>query len=286
MDGVILINKEKGMTSQNVVSKVKRILNLDKAGHAGTLDPNATGVLPILINKGTKLSKYLIEHDKIYIATLKIGEKRSTGDIEGEIIESDNTEIKNISKEKILEVLKSFEGVQNQTPPIYSALKVNGKKLYDYARNGEEVEIKPREINIYDIKLLEILDKSNEIKFEVSCSKGTYIRVLCEDIASKLNTCGYMSELQRIKVNNFNISESVTIAELENTKENIKIIKVEDLFLDKEIITLNKRKEELFLNGVMLTFEYPDGIYRIYSGDKFLGLGTVQNKLLKRDIVL
>lgn len=286
MDGVILINKEKGMTSQNVVSKVKRILNLDKAGHAGTLDPNATGVLPILINKGTKLSKYLIEHDKIYIATLKIGEKRSTGDIEGEIIESDNTEIKNISKENILEVLKSFEGVQTQTPPIYSALKVNGKKLYDYARNGEEVEIKPREINIYDIKLLEILDKSNEIKFEVSCSKGTYIRVLCEDIASKLNTCGYMSELQRIKVNNFNISESITIAELENTKENIKIIKVEDLFLDKEIITLNKRKEELFLNGVMLTFEYPDGIYRIYSGDKFLGLGTVQNKLLKRDIVL
>ena len=285
MDGVILINKEKGMTSQNVVSKVKRILNLDKAGHAGTLDPNATGVLPILVNKGTKLSKYLIEHDKIYIATLKLGEKRSTGDIEGEIIETDNSQIKDISKEKILEVLESFKGIQNQIPPIYSALKVNGKKLYDYARNGEEVEIKPREINIYDIKLLEIYDESNEIKFEVSCSKGTYIRVLCEDIASRLNTVGYMSDLQRTRVNNFDISESITISELEENKD-IKIIEVEDLFLDKEKINLNNRKEELFLNGVMLTFEYPDGIYRIYSGDNFLGLGTVQNKLLKRDIVL
>lgn len=285
MDGVILINKEKGMTSQNVVSKVKRILNLDKAGHAGTLDPNATGVLPILVNKGTKLSKYLIEHDKIYIATLKLGEKRSTGDVEGEVTEKDNIDLKNISKENILEVLESFKGVQSQIPPIYSALKVNGKKLYDYARNGEEVEIKPREINIYDIKLLEIYDESNEIKFEVSCSKGTYIRVLCEDIASRLNTVGYMSDLQRTRVNNFDISESITISELEENK-NIKIIEVEDLFLDKEKINLNNRKEELFLNGVMLTFEYPDGIYRIYNNDKFIGLGTVQNKLLKRDIVL
>lgn len=285
MDGVILINKEKGMTSQNVVSKVKRILNFDKAGHAGTLDPNATGVLPILVNKGTKLSKYLIEHDKIYIATLKLGEKRSTGDVEGEVTEKDDIDLKNISKENILEVLESFKGVQSQIPPIYSALKVNGKKLYDYARNGEEVEIKPREINIYDIKLLEIYDESNEIKFEVSCSKGTYIRVLCEDIASRLNTVGYMSDLQRTRVNNFDISESITISELEENKD-IKIIEVEDLFLDKEKINLNNRKEELFLNGVMLTFEYPDGIYRIYNNDKFIGLGTVQNKLLKRDIVL
>ena len=285
MDGVILINKEKGMTSQNVVSKVKRILNLDKAGHAGTLDPNATGVLPILVNKGTKLSKYLIEHDKIYIATLKLGEKRSTGDVEGEVTEKDEIDLKNISKENILEVLESFKGVQSQIPPIYSALKVNGKKLYDYARNGEEVEIKPRKINIYDIKLLEIYDESNEIKFEVSCSKGTYIRVLCEDIASRLNTVGYMSDLQRTRVNNFDISESITISELEENKD-IKIIEVEDLFLDKEKINLNNRKEELFLNGVMLTFEYPDGIYRIYNNDKFIGLGTVQNKLLKRDIVL
>lgn len=285
MDGVILINKEKGMTSQNVVSKVKRILNLDKAGHAGTLDPNATGVLPILVNKGTKLSKYLIEHDKIYIATLKLGEKRSTGDVEGEVTEKDDIDLKNISKENILEVLESFKGVQSQIPPIYSALKVNGKKLYDYARNGEEVEIKPRKINIYDIKLLEIYDESNEIKFEVSCSKGTYIRVLCEDIASRLNTVGYMSDLQRTRVNNFDISESITISELEENKD-IKIIEVEDLFLDKEKINLNNRKEELFLNGVMLTFEYPDGIYRIYNNDKFIGLGTVQNKLLKRDIVL
>ena len=285
MDGVILINKEKGMTSQNVVSKVKRILNFDKAGHAGTLDPNATGVLPILVNKGTKLSKYLIEHDKIYIATLKLGEKRSTGDVEGEVTEKDDIDLKNISKENILEVLESFKGVQSQIPPIYSALKVNGKKLYDYARNGEEVEIKPRKINIYDIKLLEIYDESNEIKFEVSCSKGTYIRVLCEDIASRLNTVGYMSDLQRTRVNNFDISESITISELEENKD-IKIIEVEDLFLDKEKINLNNRKEELFLNGVMLTFEYPDGIYRIYNNDKFIGLGTVQNKLLKRDIVL
>lgn len=184
--GIVIINKEIGDTSQKVVSKVKKILNEKKAGHIGTLDPLAEGVLPILIGNATKLSKYLIEHDKTYVATLKLGIKKDTGDEEGLIIET--KEVKDLDEETIKNVLKKFEGKQLQSPHKYSAVKIGGKKLYEYAREGIEVEIPKREIEIYSIKLLEINNDEKEISFEVSCSKGTYIRVLCEDIAEKLET--------------------------------------------------------------------------------------------------
>lgn len=187
MDGIILINKEKNCTSHDVVYKVKKILK-EKVGHTGTLDPNATGVLPILIGKGTKLSKYLISHDKIYVVTLKFGEKRDTGDSEGIVIEEKIVSNEVLVKENILNVFNQFIGKQKQIPPMYSAIKVNGKKLYEYARKGKTVEIKPREIEIYSINLNKIDNENKEIVFEVSCSKGTYIRSLCEDIAKALNT--------------------------------------------------------------------------------------------------
>jgi len=184
MNGILIVNKPKGFTSQDVVSKVKKILNEKKAGHTGTLDPLATGVLPVLIGSSTKLSKYLIEHNKTYVAKIKLGQKTDTGDSEGKVI--DEKPIPSISVSKIEKVLHTFMGKQNQIPPMYSAIKVNGKKLYEYARSGENVEITPRRIEIYSIKLLNFED--GQIEFEVSCSKGTYIRVLCEDIAKALGT--------------------------------------------------------------------------------------------------
>lgn len=283
MDGVIIINKQKNFTSHDVVNVIRKKLNIKKVGHTGTLDPNATGVLPILVGKATKISKYLIEHDKTYIATIKLGEKTDTGDSEGQVIEEKLVPT-DLKKEDINNALQSFLGKQKQVPPIYSAIKINGKKLYEYAREGKEVKLEAREIEIYKIQLLEY--KNSKIKFEVECSKGTYIRTLCEDIAKKLGTVGYMEELQRTKVNNFKIGDSVLLDDitLENVEENL--IKTEEVFKEKDKIELDNKKLELFLNGVKLTYDLPKDIYRIYNNKQFIGIGIVENKLLKRDIVI
>lgn len=282
MDGILIVYKEVGYTSQDVVSKAKKILNEKKAGHAGTLDPMAEGVLPVLLGKCTKLSKYLINHDKTYEAIIKLGEKRDTGDSEGNIIE--NRSLEKYTGKEINDVLKSLLGKNKQKPPMYSAIKVNGKKLYEYAREGVQIEVKSRDIEIYDIRLLKYdLDKS-EISFEVSCSKGTYIRTLCEDIAEKLGTVGYMKELIRTKVDKFSIDQAIRLDDI--TLENLPLIKMEQYFDNINNIVLNKRKSELFLNGVMLSFDYDDGLYNVYNNDTYLGLGTIKNKLLKRDIII
>lgn len=284
MDGIIIINKPKNYTSHDIVRKAKKLLN-EKVGHTGTLDPNATGVLPLLIGKGTLLSKYLIEHDKIYEAVLKLGEKTDTADGEGKVLESQNVEQSILKKENIEKIFNNLEGKQEQIPPMYSAIKLNGKKLYEYARKGIEVEVKPRTIEIYKLELIKIEDM--EIIFRVSCSKGTYIRTLCEKIAEELGTIGYMKELKRIQVGEFNIKDSITIEELEDQEiVSNKFITIEKYFSNYENIVLNERKFQLFLNGVQLTYELKDGIYKIYKENEFIGIGTVKNKLLKRDIII
>ena len=284
MDGIIIINKPKNYTSHDIVRKAKKLLN-EKVGHTVTLDPNATGVLPLLIGKGTLLSKYLIEHDKIYEAVLKLGEKTDTADGEGKVLESQNVEQSILKKENIERIFNNLEGKQEQIPPMYSAIKLNGKKLYEYARKGIEVEVKPRTIEIYKLELIKIEDM--EIIFRVSCSKGTYIRTLCEKIAEELGTIGYMKELKRIQVGEFNIKDSITIEELENQEiVSNKFITIEKYFSNYENIVLNERKFQLFLNGVQLTYELKDGIYKIYKENEFIGIGTVKNKLLKRDIII
>lgn len=180
---------------------------LKRCGHIGTLDPLASGVLPVLIGKATKLSDMLMNHDKEYICTLKLGIKTETLDLEGEIIqkEEENNKIKNIiqSKEKIVKVLNLFKGEIEQTPPIYSAIKINGRKAYEIARSGETVDIPKRKVTIFSIELLEINKENFEIKFKVNCSKGTYIRSLCDDIAKKLGTIGTMTSLIRTRVRKF-----------------------------------------------------------------------------------
>ena len=287
MDGVILINKGKGCTSHDVVNKVKHIFN-EKVGHTGTLDPNATGLLPLLIGKGTKLSYYLINHDKEYEVTLKLGEKTDTADGEGMVIEKHEVDRKVLQEENIKNVLNSFIGKQMQTPPIYSAIKVNGKKLYEYARKNIEVDIKPRQIEIYNICLEA---DENLIHFTVQCSKGTYIRSLCEDIAKKLGTIGYMQELNRTKVGIFKIEDSIKVEELEKNSLKDYLITVEDLFFrlynkDNKIL-LNKKYLELYLNGVKLSNKNKDGMYAIYDeNNSFIGIGSIQNGLLKRELCI
>ena len=292
MQGIIIINKPQGFTSQDVVSKTKKILNVKKAGHTGTLDPLATGVLPVLLGNYTKLSKYLIEHDKTYVAKIKLGEKRVTGDQEGEVIETKTVNDEMFFTENIQKVLKSFLGKQMQTPPIYSAIKVDGKKLYEYARQGIDVKIEPREIEVYKLDLLNIYPETKEIEVSVSCSKGTYIRVLCEDIAKELGTVGFMSFLNRIVVDKFKIEDAIDFDTLEKNKGNEEFLKnniitMEEVFGEFPKLILNSRKLELFLNGVMLTFKNEDGIYNIYDeNNKYIGTGTIRNELLKRDIIL
>jgi len=281
MNGILIINKPKGYTSHDVVNVLRKELNTKKIGHTGTLDPNATGVLPILVGQATKISKYLIEHNKTYIAELKLGDKSSTGDIEGAIIES--KEIPNLTNMQVETTLNSFLGKQLQTPPIYSSIKINGKKAYEYARKGEIVEIPPREIEIMNISLIKF--EKDIITFEVKCSKGTYIRVLCEDIAEKLGTVGLMSNLTRTEVDDFNIKNAYTLDDIKN-KRAIDLINIEDVFKTKPSIKLDERKTGLFLNGVQLTYNEEDNIYRVYNESEFLGLGIVKNNLLKRDVII
>ena len=284
MDGILIINKEKGWTSNDVVQKVKHMVG-EKVGHTGTLDPMAQGVLPLLIGKGTEISKYLINHDKEYDVTLKLGIRTSTADSEGEVLEEKNVKKENLKEENVKKVLESFVGKNIQTPPIYSAIKVKGKKLYEYARKGQKVEIPKREIEIYNITLKDIIENQNEIKFNVSCSKGTYIRSLAEDIANKLETVGFMKKLNRIKVGEFEIKDAVKISDLSNNIEEY-IITIEEFFKNNEKIFLNDKELKLFLNGVKIDKVGPDDIYKIYQGDRFIGMGVIQNNKLKRDIIL
>lgn len=283
MDGVLIVNKTKGCTSHDIVYQVKKIVN-EKVGHTGTLDPMATGVLPLLIGKGTLCSKYLINHDKIYEVQLTLGVKTDTADSEGTIIEERNVPEEAFQKEKIEEVLETFLGKQEQVPPMYSAIKVNGKKLYEYARKGETIEVKPRKIEIYNIELIQINKEDRQIEFKVNCSKGTYIRSLCEDIAKKIGTVGYMSGLNRVQVGDFSIKQAISIEQLKKGEN--PYITIEDLFQESQEILLEKQRLQPFLNGVKLTMKKSDGAYRVYCDQHFIGIGTVNNEFLKRDIIL
>lgn len=232
MNGILLIDKPKEYTSHDIVAIVKKI-SKEKVGHTGTLDPNATGVLPLLIGKATQISKYLINHDKTYIATVKLGIKTDTADSEGKVIEE--KDVIGFNTEIVEKVLNNMIGKQKQIPPMYSAIKVKGKKLYEYARNGEEIKIAPRDIEIYDMKLLNVNNEEAEITFKISCSKGTYIRTVCEDIAERLNTVGYMKDLRRIRVGEFDINQSINIEDIKNNISLLeeKVISIEEFFSNK-----------------------------------------------------
>lgn len=281
MNGVIIVNKPTGITSQDVVTEIRKSMKIKSVGHAGTLDPLASGVLPILVSKGTRISKYLIDHDKEYIATLRLGKQTDTGDITGEVIDEKDVPTTALDEENVKDVLESFIGEQAQIPPMYSAIKVDGRKLYEYARMGEKVEVKPRQIKIYNIELININVDSKEIVYRVACSKGTYIRTLCEDIAKELGTVGTMSALVRTKAGDFTVEQAIDLDKLVTlSNEEIKekyFIDIEEAFKSYDSINLKSDNElKLFINGMMLIRKKENNVYRIYDKDnKFIGLGVI-----------
>ena len=241
MNGFILVNKKKDMTSRDVVNILTKILNTKKIGHTGTLDPFAEGILLVAVNKGLKVVKLLNYKDKEYIAKVRLGIKTDTLDITGNILEEKKEEL---NKEELLEVLKSFIGEYSYEVPIYSAIKVNGKKLYEYARNNQKVELPIKNSYIYDIKLIDF--KDNSFTFSVKVSNGTYIRALVRDISKKLNKLMTLEELTRTKVDNLLIENSYTLEDIKNN--NFKLLKINDLLNYKEV-ELERDLEDKVLNG-------------------------------------
>ncbi len=291
MDGILNVYKPRECTSHDIVAKIKKITG-EKVGHTGTLDPLAQGVLPVLIGKGTLCSKYLVNHNKKYRVELKLGKRTDTLDAEGEVIEEKEVPeelLEKLNIENIRKILKKFEGQIEQIPPMYSAIKVKGKKLYEYARKGQNVEIPTRKIMIYSIDLVDILKSENVIVFDVFCGKGTYIRTLCEDIAKSFGTIGFMQNLLRTQVGEFRLEDSISLLmkdekDLEVIRKNI--ISIEKIFSQYPKIKIEQQTLKYFLNGVRITQNVKDGVYRVYTEDKFLGIGVVKEKLLKRDIIL
>lgn len=272
MNGILIVNKEKDYTSRDIVNKIGGILKTKKIGHTGTLDPIATGVLVICIGNATKLCEILTSEYKEYIATIKLGEKTDTLDTTGTIIQTQ--EVPKLSINKIKEVLNSFLGSSIQTTPIYSAVKVNGKKLYEYAREGKEVELPQRQINISNIELISY--QNNEIVFKTTVSKGTYIRALIEDICHKLNTIGTMSKLERTKQGIFNIEDSYTIEDIKNG--NYKLLTIEETLSNLETLTINEDLYNQVKNGSIIDKVFKNNIACLKYKDKIVAIYQTYHK--------
>lgn len=270
--GILNINKKKGISSAKCVSLVRKALNQKKVGHTGTLDLEASGVLPIVVGKATRVSDYMMGKDKTYETLIEFGKKTDTLDAAGEVIDKSD---KQITRSDLEEVLKNYEGDITQIPPMYSALKVNGKKLYDLAREGIKIERKKRRVTIYDIELLDFNFPYARLK--VTCSKGTYIRTLVDDIGEELETFAYVKDLCRVRVGDYRIEDSIDSDEiLEMDKENL-ILSLNnlDMALDNfPRYDLHKKYFSNAINGMTIRIEdKPEEKVRVYVGDEFIGLG-------------
>lgn len=275
MNGILIVNKPQDFTSRDVVNKIGGILKTKKIGHTGTLDPIATGVLVLCIGNTTKLCELLTSEYKEYIATIKLGIKTDTLDITGNIIEK---KAFNITESKIKEVLSSFLGVSTQTTPIYSAVKVNGKKLYEYAREGKEIELPKREITITDIELISF--NNDEIVFKTTVSKGTYIRALIDDICKSLNTVGTMSSLIRTKQGTFKLEDSYTIEDIQNNK--YQLITIEEALSNLETITINDSTYNKVKNGAVIDKTFKNDIATLLYKDKIIAIYKTYDKNIKK----
>lgn len=289
--GILSINKDKNMTSHDVVAIIRKKLNMKQIGHTGTLDPMATGVLPICVGRATKLAPYIVEQGKSYIAELKFGAQTSTYDSEGEII-NEKYDF-NFNKNDIEDVLKGFTGKIDQIPPIYSAIKVNGKKLYDYARQGLDVEIKARPVTIYKLDLLQY--KENYAKIYIECSKGTYIRSLINDIGIKLGTYAHMTSLIRTSVGNFDIKDSISIDDLKTLETNQifdKMVNNKDALYNMNEFVVSDNIKFRLVNGQrinikdtpnILKYIKPEEDFKIIYNDELLGIGKITDNILKME---
>lgn len=287
INGVLLLNKPFGISSNNTIQKVKYLLNAEKVGHTGTLDPMATGLLPVCLGEATKFANYLLDGDKEYIATAKLGVITDSGDAEGNIVAVNEV---HTTLEQILQLLPSFLGKQNQVPPMYSALKFNGKPLYEYARAGITIERPSREIFVHNIELLNYDEVSQIIKFITTVSKGTYIRTLAEDIGNALGCGASLIALERTKTNEFNIDKAITIEDITNTEfKNIQILPVDILCSSLPIFNINDDEFKYVKNGNQVTIRrdlvFKDNIeVRIYYNENFIGVGNIS--LIDKQIML
>ncbi|EHK2364054.1 TPA: tRNA pseudouridine(55) synthase TruB [Clostridium perfringens] len=291
MNGVINIYKNTGMTSFDVVAIVRRVAKMKKVGHTGTLDPAASGVLPVCLGKATKIIDYIMENKKVYRVNLKLGMVTDTYDLEGEVLREEDAS--HITKDEILNCINSFVGTIDQVPPMYSALKQNGVRLYELARQGIEVHREARKITIYSIENIKI-ESNDNIQMDVCCSKGTYIRSLCYDIGEKLNVGATMTALERIQNGPFTKEEAINIEDL--TKELLEkhIISIEKALDSFEKITVNEKFGKLLRNGVkvfdnrMYSEEVEfNKLYRVYEDNGvFLGLGKRDEKGFKLEKLL
>ena len=290
MNGILNIFKPKGMSSFDVVRLVKKVAKTGKVGHTGTLDPEATGVLPVCIGRATKIIDYIMDSEKVYEVTFKLGIRTTTYDLEGEVLEERDTS--NLRDEDILGVVKDFIGEYSQVPPMYSALKKNGVRLYELARQGIEVEREGRLIKIYNIEDIKI--NNPYVSMKVTCSKGTYIRSLCYDIGEKLGVFATMTELNRSKTSVFSQEKSININDL--TEENIEdyIVTMEEALSKYEAIIVHGKYVKLLVNGVRVADNrftkdkiINNTLYRVYDeNNNFIGLGERNNAGFKIEKLL
>lgn len=291
MNGVINIYKNTGMTSFDVVAMVRRVAKMKKVGHTGTLDPAASGVLPVCLGKATKIIDYIMENKKVYRVNLKLGMVTDTYDLEGEVLREEDAS--HITKDEILNCINTFLGTIDQVPPMYSALKQNGVRLYELARQGIEVHREARKITIYSIENIKI-ESNDNIQMDVCCSKGTYIRSLCYDIGEKLNVGATMTALERIQNGPFIKEEAINIEDLTEELLEKHIISIEKALDSFEKITVNEKFSKLLRNGVkvfdnrMYSEEVEfNKLYRVYEDNGvFLGLGKRDEKGFKLEKLL
>lgn len=281
--GFLNIYKPKGLTSHDVVARLRKITKVRQIGHTGTLDPFATGVLPICIGKATRLIEYL-DDDKEYLATVQFGKNTATYDLEGEITATFD---KKVTEEDVKNALKDFEGEISQIPPIYSAIKVNGKKLYDYARQGQDIEIKPRKVTISKIELKELDKTSQSAKITVACSKGTYIRSIAYDLGAKLGCGGYLTALERTKAGKFQVNTAIKLEDLTEVSQIVEnLINPLDM-LNIPIHNLSENERERVSHGMSIcNSDFPDSDIVILSyGGRIYAIGKVeQNKILVKKV--
>jgi tRNA pseudouridine55 synthase len=284
-NGILNIDKPQGITSHDVVDVIRKLFPKTKIGHTGTLDPLATGVLPICIGEATKLTNNLTCENKAYKVKMLLGVETDTYDVTGKIMFAS---VVNKDEIYIKERIKRFIGKQLQTPPLYSAIRINGKRAYSYAREGETVELKPREIEIYSIDNIDVDLSKKEVTFIVHCTKGTYIRSLVHDIGKKIGCGAIMTELERVETGNFKIQDSIKLYDflkLEYTDMLDKIISIEDYYKDSKKVNLDQKLYEKFLNGVKLEVDTSETLVRVYCENRYKGLGIIENKELKRYII-
>ena len=277
MNGIVIVDKPQEWTSQDVTARLRRVFNTRRIGHGGTLDPMATGVLPVFVGRGTRAVEFFEHAEKTYEATLRLGMMTDTEDVFGNVLETREV---HISETEFSAVLQRFRGKIMQVPPMYSALKVNGQKLCDLARKGKEVERQPREIEIYRLDCLEFSGETARLL--VHCSKGTYIRTLCKDIGEALGCGGCMQSLRRVTAGAYTIEEAVPLQELLETGEPEKYLRtVDSMFTQHTAVTLSTKQEQRVRNGNSFSTPLEPGTYRTYGENgEFLALSKVEDGVM------